>query len=350
MGSNIVALRIDRRPHEAYNQPWRLESARMHVNENNTAMKNVPCCICGGMRETILFAKRGLNVVRCNNCGLVFVNPRLSHEDIIRLYDESYFKGAGFDGNVRYEMDRKIVVKGEPAALKPEKETILDLVEKFIPKGNMLDMGCGFGAMLKIAGTRGWKGYGIEVSDYAAEVAISGGLDVKRKDLEKGDFPDDYFSAVLMCDVIEHLENPVRTLKIIHNMMREESILFISTGDISSINARFHGKNWKYIMPEGHLYYFSGKTMFKALEAAGFRVKATFPPANDFDFYKSPRFLKLGSTVRTLSGFNLSEKSGPPKTFAEKLALGMIKNAHAAYDSLFAGSMNVYAEKLNIRS
>jgi hypothetical protein len=41
-------------------------------------MIDVDCNLCGGAEKELLFDKDGFRHVRCRDCGLVYVTPRLS--------------------------------------------------------------------------------------------------------------------------------------------------------------------------------------------------------------------------------------------------------------------------------
>jgi hypothetical protein len=49
-------------------------------------------------------------------------------------------------------------------------------------------------------------------------------------------------------------------------------VLALSTGDVSSLTARLHGRNWSLLTPPWHQYYFSRNTMRQMLDSTGFEV------------------------------------------------------------------------------
>ncbi len=70
-------------------------------------LEYVTCDLCGEDNTELLFQKRGIltgelfNIVRCRNDGLVYVNPRISKAGLPQLYDERYWRGEGFDPNIK---------------------------------------------------------------------------------------------------------------------------------------------------------------------------------------------------------------------------------------------------------
>ena len=61
-------------------------------------MENVKCNLCNLDDTRVLFSKKDkfriseeeFNVVECNQCGLLFVHPRPSQEEMARFYPSAY--------------------------------------------------------------------------------------------------------------------------------------------------------------------------------------------------------------------------------------------------------------------
>jgi hypothetical protein len=118
----------------------------------------VGCDLCGSDDAKLLFLKRGrltgfnFRIVKCRKCGLIYVNPRLSKDSLKSLYNESYYKGEGFDNYVEYVRDYE-----RGYSLKFPYREILDTIESIVGglRGKyLLDVGCGLGLLLKFARER----------------------------------------------------------------------------------------------------------------------------------------------------------------------------------------------------
>ena len=136
----------------------------------------------------------------------------------------------------------------------------------------LLDFGCGVGDFLLIAQREKWQVGGIEISKLAAQKAnqkleqncvITGNL--KSKNL-----PVSTYDVVTCYHVIEHLLEPIKTLKLIYKMLKPGGVIFLETPNIGSIGARLKGKNWSQIMPPEHINYFTHKSIRYALKEVGF--------------------------------------------------------------------------------
>ncbi|MBU1129901.1 class I SAM-dependent methyltransferase, partial [Patescibacteria group bacterium] len=86
------------------------------------------------------------NIVKCKNCGLIYVNPQIEQKEIIEGYTNA---------------DEKYYVKEEKARSNTFK-ACLKQVENYSKKGKMLDVGCAAGFFLKLAKDSGWEVCGVE--------------------------------------------------------------------------------------------------------------------------------------------------------------------------------------------
>ncbi len=77
---------------------------------------------------------------------------------------------------------------------------------------------------------------------------------------------------MVMWDTIEHLARPDLFLAAAARDLRPGGHIAITTGDISSLVARFRGRRWRMIHPPTHLHYFSADTLRLMLDRAGFDV------------------------------------------------------------------------------
>ncbi|HZK75553.1 MAG TPA: class I SAM-dependent methyltransferase [Candidatus Kapabacteria bacterium] len=218
---------------------------------------------------------------------MVYTNPRLKGAKIAELYDADYFQGHGFDKSIDYVKDVRDFSDLKHGASKKhyslddwDLETILELLKKKdetrypIPdtRPKLLEIGCGTGVFLAKAREHGFECAGLELSSYAAEFVRKMGIPVETKSIEEADFAEHSWDAIVMREVIEHLPHPMESLKTIHKWLKPGGVLFMATGNYDSPERKLRGAEWFYFMPEGHLYYFSNRTMAKYLRKAGFRT------------------------------------------------------------------------------
>jgi len=93
-----------------------------------------------------------------------------------------------------------------------EFDIIIDMVEN---NSTVLDLGCGDGSLgEELMKRKKCKVIGLDISEVAVEHARRKGIDARVGNLEEPlDFDDNSFDYVILCDVLEHLFDPLFTLK-----------------------------------------------------------------------------------------------------------------------------------------
>lgn len=234
-------------------------------------LETVNCNICGNSRYDIIFQADLMNranikeysyasgskagqIVRCIECGLVYVNPR--DKNIENLYekviDEFYLKSK----NERVETFIKDLRR---------------LEKIFRKKGKLLDVGCGPGLFLKAAKESGWDVKGVELSKWACDYARKQGLIVYNKELDNCKIIKEEFDVITLWDVIEHVTDPSGLLKEGNRILKKDGILVIDTPNVDSFFAKLRGRKWGDFI-RMHIYYFSPKTIRLLLEKNGFKI------------------------------------------------------------------------------
>ncbi len=204
---------------------------------------------------------------------MVYTNPRLTNAKIAELYDADYFQGHGFDTSVNYvrEVGEFTEKKDDYTLHDWDVDCIAALVRGAKGK-KLLEIGCGTGVFLAKAREHGFDCAGLELSSYAAEFVRSMGISVETKSIEEANYAEGTWDVIVMREVIEHLPHPLESLETVRKWLKPDGVLFMATGNYDSPERKVKGSDWFYFMPEGHLYYFSNRTMQKYLRKAGFRI------------------------------------------------------------------------------
>jgi len=197
-------------------------------------------------------------IVQCLDCGLVYSNPRWDDSDLMESYEAV--------------QDPLYLQERQGRVLTFEKH-LLPLEEITGPANGrkLLDVGCYTGVFLEIAARHGWDAWGIEPSQWAAELTRQQKLNVIEGTLETANLPEASFDVVTMWDVIEHVADPMAEVRRAHRVLRPGGLIVIHTMDIDSWFSRLMGPRWPWLM-EMHIYYFSRRTIAAMLEKAGFQV------------------------------------------------------------------------------
>jgi len=222
------------------------------------------CAICGSGDSTMHHVKDNFEIRRCSSCSIVHLNQPSNSDWAGEFYSMEYFEGAGEKGYASYQHCENFLTLNFRRRVRQ--------LSRYVPEGNVLDVGCGYGFFLKCLGEQ-YKGCGIDVSEHAVRVAREMyGLDVKSGVLNYETFEPNYFSLITLWDTIEHLPDPRYTFEILHRMLKEDGVVALTTGNVESLVARICGKRWHlYSFPE-HLWFFSPRTLRDLLEKTGFRI------------------------------------------------------------------------------
>jgi SAM-dependent methyltransferase len=154
---------------------------------------------------------------------------------------------------------------------------LLKTVQRFQPKGRLLDIGAGTGMLVEQALKVGYDAVGVEPSKWLQGQAAAHGLPVHL-----GIFPHPDvrgpFDVITLVDVIEHVPDPVGLLAQISKCLSPEGVALVVTPDVSSLAARLLGFKWWHFRI-AHIGYFNRKNLTLALQKGNLAPRATSRPA-----------------------------------------------------------------------
>lgn len=248
------------------------------------------CIVCDETKYSSLFKAKDkmfdipdvFHAKKCQNCGLVFLNPQPSQEILKKHYPKQQYysykaKIKGLSGLIRQFRSYLIKNYYQPTTLSRTFSALVQGVPA-IPKKpirkpwRILDVGCGTGETLMLFKELGWDVYGLEIDKNAIKIAAESGLDnVKLGGYEKiADFPNNYFDSIRLYHVIEHLPNPHNCLQLIYKKLKPKGEVILGTPNASSLLFKVFGKLWYNLDIPRHLFIFSPKTLSKILTDEGF--------------------------------------------------------------------------------
>jgi 2-polyprenyl-6-hydroxyphenyl methylase/3-demethylubiquinone-9 3-methyltransferase len=184
----------------------------------------------------------------------------------------------------------------------------VEVFKKHLPIENakVLDIGCGGGLFLSLLKCEGASVIGIELSDSRAQYAATKhGLEIHKHPIESDFWQKgyaNYFDAVTLWDVIEHVNFPFQTLQSAANVLKKGGLLLIDTPcrdsfyhQVGEITYRLSGGRFPTFLNAmysshlfGHKQIFSTQEMKDLFTSVGLNVvelqkfhELSFP----YDFY-----------------------------------------------------------------
>jgi len=246
--------------------------------EREKIMENVTCNLCGYDNYKVLHKARYNKimseqeliekfrssgdeslidqVVKCRKCGLIYINPRINPDLILKGYSQ------GEDSNFVSQ------AKGRELTF----TKCLKQIEKFKRNGKILDVGTAGGSFLAVAKRKGWDVYGCEPNKWLCNWAKENySIDVRQGDIFKQKYQNNLFDVVTLWDVLEHTPDPMAVLKECNRILKPRGLLVVNYPDIGSSIARIMRSKWIFLLSV-HLYYFTPRTIRAALEKSGFSM------------------------------------------------------------------------------
>ncbi len=274
------------------------------------------CPVCGKKEKKFLFENTdrlhgipgefGLN--QCMSCSAFYLSPRPTLKALPHYYPDDYVayqineqacvqseamrRSRNFLRNtILYEVYRYKDFGNEPR-IRPSliarpiayllfplwKRSYYSLPKinfpKYVSRGKALDIGCGSGYYIWILRNLGWEVYGVEPSENAANKGREKfGLDIRTGTLFDHKFPDNYFHFITMTHVLEHIHNPVETMKEVKRILHPDGELIIRTPNMGSLGYKRFGKNWGPLETPRHLILYSYKSLSALSDLAGLQIR-----------------------------------------------------------------------------
>ena len=229
-----------------------------------------PLCHAASSREIAVIRRwtKPIRMTRCASCSLLFMNPRPPAEQLAALYDEGFFSG---DGEYVYVDERLVEPQVRARAAGRLARVERTLAARGVGSRRLVELGCAYGTFLDEARLRGWTVTGCDVSrDAAAWAREQRGLDVRTCDLADAGLGPASADFVTGSEVVEHLADPVRTMRAAFDVLAPGGVVLFSTANEASLARMLRGERWGYYLP-GHVVIWSARTLTRLLAGAGFR-------------------------------------------------------------------------------
>jgi len=229
-----------------------LQSASFDA-QSETESTALPACRCcasfhvlplGQLPDARVFAGARLayplpggKLYRCQDCHFVFRAPIYSK----LTYDALYRTGVCTIWDDEMRVDHELV---------------REALQRYLTSGSVLDVGCSTGNLLMPLTGR-YTTFGAEINNEAANIAEKRGVHIVAHDLEDVAQLPSTFGAVVSCDVIEHVLNPLAFMRLLLAKTGINGLVVVSTGNADAWSWRLLGSRFWYCYLPEHLSFVS---------------------------------------------------------------------------------------------
>ena len=246
------------------------------------------CPVCGNkgsmlykdMQDYFLSTPGLWTINKCSNnsCSTLWLNPMPLEEEIWKAY-QAYHTHS--NANKKTTSDHLLSLITRLTKLLVLPISILNglylqrkkLRTMFLGKtgGRLLDVGCGGGRFLRRMKKNGRQVEGSDFDDQAANgVKDKYGICIHTGDLKEIELSDNSFDATTLSHIIEHLCNPLESIKRCHQLLKKRGGLIVTTSNGNSLSHQRYGKYWRRLESPRHIQIFTPNSLSNVVGQAGF--------------------------------------------------------------------------------
>jgi ubiquinone/menaquinone biosynthesis C-methylase UbiE len=208
---------------------------------------------------------------QCQECDLVFLNPRPSIEELKEFYTDYYLPYRGPEAWGRFAS----FVRGSQQKLDKQRVRLVNSFHPLTKESIVLDVGCGKPTFLKTCLNRyGCQTLGLDFADtgWKDNPEAFEGVELfigQVKDLSADQRP----SVITMWHYLEHDYDPLETLQRLRRLAAPGTTLIIEIPNYDSTSRRLFGENWAGYHTPRHTFLFSPNNISQLLIRAGWQVE-----------------------------------------------------------------------------
>lgn len=265
------------------------------------------CPYCGSKERTIAYkdvqdwsfycAPGKWKYWDCAMCETLYLSPRPTEQSIYKAYASYYthglnkktllqkseirFKNESFSHWFNINISPRFnLPKWLGFLLEPLKNIIFQPFELEqlvrLPRGKLLDVGCGNGYMLQLAKGLGWDVTGLEVDPNAVKAAREQGLNVIEGDYRKLELFLDRYDCIICSHVLEHVHQPLLLMELLVKSIKPQGVLLLSLPNAKSHVRTSFAESWRGIEAPRHVAIPTLKKTIEHLKYLGCSIMGEF--------------------------------------------------------------------------
>ncbi|MEO5910945.1 MAG: class I SAM-dependent methyltransferase [Pelobium sp.] len=224
------------------------------------------CPLCNSTNTKSFLKQTNYEIIKCSNCKNGFTSPppvELNYEHM--------------DFHANEIIAHEIPLRGYPELVKTHQKTYdlnIKLIKKHLPnkKSKILEIGSGEGILAEMILKSGYDITCIEPSLTASKRAIKRGLKCVQGFFPNSIIIDTKFDMVIMTQVLEHIEQPLKLLKNIYKQLEKGGLILLNQTNFESLIVKIQKENWYAWLPKQHYWHFTPKGIKEISANLGFKV------------------------------------------------------------------------------
>ncbi len=239
------------------------------------SLVETPCVLCGSHESEPAASGYDFeydtvpdlfHFVRCRECDHLYLKPRPSAADLPIIYPSNYYAFSEEPNTIvaplrRYWESGKV-------------RLYADLMGQ--GRKRILDVGCGDGRFLTLMrkyGPPDWELVGIDIDEDSVRRCRELGFEAHLSRVEDFDMGEGDFDAVIMLQLIEHVEDPASLSERVFSLLRPGGCFVVETPNAEGLDYRIFKRSWwgHYHIPR-HWNLFSTRALHRMLEEKGFSI------------------------------------------------------------------------------
>jgi len=223
---------------------------------------NCPICKTKDFKDYISVGDRfnehednQFNIVKCN-CGLIFLNPRPTEDEISQYYENAEYDPHRNKGNslkdVLYSLVQQVALRF--------KHFVIILHHQ---SGNLLDIGGGKGEFAEFMSIKGFDTtLQDNYSNYNGNIEFYNNLnEIEAK-----------FDIITMWHVLEHIHELDKIFEFLNDKLNKNGILVLAVPNHNAVERKYFKEKWAPYDAPRHLYHFDDDSLTKLLNKHNFKI------------------------------------------------------------------------------
>lgn len=179
-------------------------------------------------------------------CSFVTLHPLPDEDTLGKYYRRNYWQDG--QGQRSKYLNFFLSMRVKP---------IISELKALIPRnGRVLDWGTGDGFLVKLLNDSGLTAFGIDPYSSASDNKT-----VFKATIHNSPFPNNYFHAITGFHILEHLRQPLESIRSALRLLKPEGILIIEVPNIDSLQYRLFRSRWQPLEIPFHLNHFNPNSL-----------------------------------------------------------------------------------------